>query len=1024
MSLTKKVYLTISGYDIKLSDNLTFYQKDQLKLIFYINEYGIDYENNATTRALMPVNPLNAILFIENPDGVDSVSSAKIEDNAVTFYLDSTHTQYVGVSRMQLRLFDQDGCAITLPHFTFEIRENIYGSGDVRFQNVVMVDQTGTVILTEDNDLLDVGDILTMGTEVAYPQVTKTIKELPIKHGLDGTEKLIVEDNEATKQAPLGTIVDEIKQNSQEKIREIESDLAQTNAQLSDINDRRLANGKFSVVNTIEELKSKSFEIGDVIHVLGYYNSNDGATHERIISNVSNGVSELLNNGLYANLVYTDEINLSWIGARNSDEFGQVYDIKPYIEKVVALNPMPKMRLGFGFWGISENNFWNWGFQLCGATTQPIYEYNKFHHKSATTLFPIDVNQTATLSLGETAREMRGVLLEGLEIQTNNYGYVDGNFKMLDTGSNIGLDLITVSFSKIRDLTICGWNDAQRGLQFNGCECYFRDIMFRGFGVAGGKSDYAFYTYNRDVGGYPVSPSGLRYENISFEGVACPWFRMSGVDCHLDGVNGEINYIEFANGYNQVKPSDLPNGNYASLGLICVDQDSYSVKIDNISVQNLGYSYSNGTKFYSFDTIVMVETQWGAMTHFAIDGVICQNTLKDIYAINYNRSNSGVDSNGDYSNKPVYQATNIVTDNYRVLYNVKDNAGVITETSRYVPKTNGLCVVDRGFVELNNSTLLPKHSLLQHCVMFDSLYQTDYMGSIKTKYPEYQFHFGIFDIRETLNAGNHTFSVTHSNHNGTVRLNIILEFEDGTKETLVKTLPLTAENQLKVADLDLSLTTEKKVYRIRLLNEWNTQGVKIFKVVHKYNKETEYFDKISMKKVTLDYIEQNLSDVITDSEAGERYFQCGIIESNKNENPINTHSHYMSFDLGNAVAGKAGFQFVLPGLDQNGFYIRNGSSGNLNSMGGWVYIVGTPVFYDLKLGNNEEIFATYSDYKILDTPLNVEKMRKADVYEDYVAYMTELENSMTDEDTMTLTALEIPQPSNKLKEFKDLLKLI
>ena len=225
MSLSKKINLTVSGYDIKLSDNLTFYQNDQLKLIFYINEYGIDYENNATTRALMPVNPLNAILFIENPEGVDSVSSAKIEDNAVTFYLDSTHTQYVGVSRMQLRLFDQDGCAITLPHFTFEIRENIYGSGDVRFQNVVMVDQTGTVILTEDNDMLDVGDILTMGTEVAYPQVAKTIKDLPIKRGLDGTEKLIVEDNEATKQMSLETIVNEIRQNSQERMREIENEL-------------------------------------------------------------------------------------------------------------------------------------------------------------------------------------------------------------------------------------------------------------------------------------------------------------------------------------------------------------------------------------------------------------------------------------------------------------------------------------------------------------------------------------------------------------------------------------------------------------------------------------------------------------------------------------------------------------------------------------------------------------------------------------------------------------------------------
>jgi peptidoglycan/xylan/chitin deacetylase (PgdA/CDA1 family) len=262
LSLTKKVYLTISGYDIKLSDNLTFYQKDQLKLIFYINEYGIDYENNATTRALMPVNPLNAILFIENPEGVDSVSSAKIEDNAVTFYLDSTHTQYVGVSRMQLRLFDQDGCAITLPHFTFEIRENIYGSGDVRFQNVVMVDQTGTVILTEDNDMLDVGDILTMGTEVAYPQVTKTIKELPIKRNLDGTEKLIVEDNEATKQAPLTTIVDEIKQNSQEKIREIESELAQTNAQLSIVKRNELTKNGFSkrpIVTFIEDDADSDF---------------------------------------------------------------------------------------------------------------------------------------------------------------------------------------------------------------------------------------------------------------------------------------------------------------------------------------------------------------------------------------------------------------------------------------------------------------------------------------------------------------------------------------------------------------------------------------------------------------------------------------------------------------------------------------------------------------------------------------------------------------------------------------------
>ena len=65
------------------------------------------------------------------------------------------------------------------------------------------------------------------------PVKAKNIKDLPLKNELDGSESLLVQDSNGTKQAPLGTIVDEIKQNSQEKIREIESELAQTNAQLS-----------------------------------------------------------------------------------------------------------------------------------------------------------------------------------------------------------------------------------------------------------------------------------------------------------------------------------------------------------------------------------------------------------------------------------------------------------------------------------------------------------------------------------------------------------------------------------------------------------------------------------------------------------------------------------------------------------------------------------------------------------------------------------------------------------------------
>jgi lysophospholipase L1-like esterase len=69
------------------------------------------------------------------------------------------------------------------------------------------------------------------------PVKAKYIKDLPLKRVLDGSESLLVQDLNGTQQAPLGTIVDEIKQNSQEKIREIESELNQTNTQLSAIKE-------------------------------------------------------------------------------------------------------------------------------------------------------------------------------------------------------------------------------------------------------------------------------------------------------------------------------------------------------------------------------------------------------------------------------------------------------------------------------------------------------------------------------------------------------------------------------------------------------------------------------------------------------------------------------------------------------------------------------------------------------------------------------------------------------------------
>ena len=126
MALSKRITLTIDGYKVKLSSELKFYQNDQLNLVFEIVENTINVKDGVATRAIVPINPLQAVLYFETPLGVDSVESGEIVDNAVVFHLTSEQTQYIGVSRMQIQLTDGDCCRLTLPPFEFEIQKGIY----------------------------------------------------------------------------------------------------------------------------------------------------------------------------------------------------------------------------------------------------------------------------------------------------------------------------------------------------------------------------------------------------------------------------------------------------------------------------------------------------------------------------------------------------------------------------------------------------------------------------------------------------------------------------------------------------------------------------------------------------------------------------------------------------------------------------------------------------------------------------------------------------------------------------------
>lgn len=70
-------------------------------------------------------------------------------------------------------------------------------------------------------------------------------------------------------------------------------------------------------IPTIAELQSrKNLKVGDIVEVLGYYSAGDGAGHKRIIANEDDGSGVQLNNKLWANIVHSGEVNVSWFGAK------------------------------------------------------------------------------------------------------------------------------------------------------------------------------------------------------------------------------------------------------------------------------------------------------------------------------------------------------------------------------------------------------------------------------------------------------------------------------------------------------------------------------------------------------------------------------------------------------------------------------------------------------------------------------------------------------------------------------------
>ena len=218
MALSKVITLTITGHTIKLSTPIKIFQNDQIYLVFRINEYGISVKGgNSEQKKIMPINPLQATLYLETPLGVDSIESASIEDNTVIFHLENKYTQYIGVSKMQIKLTDEDCCQITLPHFDFEVRENIYDNEPL-FKDILLKDEEGNFVVDEN------GNIVKVGSEIyAKPLVetipieeitTVQIQDFILDNNVTGDEDVLIQDGGITKRVKTSKLITDVFSNN------------------------------------------------------------------------------------------------------------------------------------------------------------------------------------------------------------------------------------------------------------------------------------------------------------------------------------------------------------------------------------------------------------------------------------------------------------------------------------------------------------------------------------------------------------------------------------------------------------------------------------------------------------------------------------------------------------------------------------------------------------------------------------------------------------------------------------------
>ena len=155
--LETKVTITVNGLKAKLSNSLDFYVNDKVRLAIALKEFKYELVSGySKSKSIETITPLDGVLSIETPFGVDTLKKVDVRGNYIYFELDDVFTGCTGTYNAQLFLTSVGGYQKALPPFSFTVHNTINEDldGNTRKDVILLLNDKGECLLGSNNEII------------------------------------------------------------------------------------------------------------------------------------------------------------------------------------------------------------------------------------------------------------------------------------------------------------------------------------------------------------------------------------------------------------------------------------------------------------------------------------------------------------------------------------------------------------------------------------------------------------------------------------------------------------------------------------------------------------------------------------------------------------------------------------------------------------------------------------------------------------------------------------------------------